>query len=437
MSSPSEADKVDKPTEAAPPVETPKEVEDDASPPSPPKPDDDERPPATLVVAPEPAAEQAPPAQEQVRDPKVAQLKALFPGTEDAIVEAVLDAVGGSLDEATEQLLVMNDPTFKPDAAELSQLEADEELARQFAREDEVAQAQQRVNAPRRSASLPQAQPQEPRPLAYQPYVPKSRRTTGAGGPASPSLSSWQPPAQQQSQQQRSQEGQPARERDELDQLTEQFSRFADQGKKTLGGFFSRVKEQVARVDEAIIRSASPPQRDDAVPPPPPPKPAAPAPGPSSPSAWTTPSALPRPADAPPRSSSPMSTARPSSPFHPSDVLTRSESHTSAHSGSSKDAATAGKAPPPSSVSTTESPKKDLAGKIPGLLPRQSFSLLDANGKPAPGGLKSPGESPAAGTGAAGASVVVKSPLSAPHHALGDDDSDSDLEYTKSPFDED
>lgn len=132
-----------------------------------------------------------------------------------------------------------------------------------------------------------------------------------------------------------------------------------------------------------------------------------------------------------------MNTARPSSPFHPSEVLTRSESHTSAHSGSSKDGATAKNAPPPSSVGAAESPKKDLAGKIPGLLPRQSFSLLDANGKPASGGLKSPGESPAAGAGAAGASGVVKSPLSAPHHALGDEDSDSDLEYTKSPFDED
>lgn len=53
------------------------------------------------------------------RDPQVEQLRALFPQVEGEILEAVLAASGGSLDEATEQLLVMNDPEYKPDPVEV------------------------------------------------------------------------------------------------------------------------------------------------------------------------------------------------------------------------------------------------------------------------------------------------------------------------------
>ena len=185
-------------------------------------------------------------ALQRPRDPKVGQLKALFPDLEDSVLEAVLDGTGGSLDEATEQLLMMSDPDFKTDTTQvrprslsltrtkfppltlapprpqLSQLEADEELARQLAREDELEQAQQRINAPHRSARSStghQQAPSQPRPLSYQPYVPKSRRSTGGGGPASPSLSSWEPPAEQASVP-RQEQGQ---QRDELQELTEQL----------------------------------------------------------------------------------------------------------------------------------------------------------------------------------------------------------------------
>lgn len=98
-------------------------------------------------------------------------------------------------------------------------------------------------------------------------------------------------------------------------------------------------------------------------------------------------------------------------------------------------------------------PSTSPASKIPGLLPRQSFSLLDnpskglkspsAEDRASPlGGAASGAESAAAAAlgGGAGAGVgVVKSLLAAPNHALGDDDdeSDDDLEYTRSPFDDD
>jgi hypothetical protein len=41
-------------------------------------------------------------------DPKVAQLKALFPDQSDDILAAVLEAHGGSLEESTETLIAMN-----------------------------------------------------------------------------------------------------------------------------------------------------------------------------------------------------------------------------------------------------------------------------------------------------------------------------------------
>ena len=64
-------------------------------PPAPPHDDDESAPPPNAPI-----------------DPKVAQLAALFPATSNDIIEAVLAAVGGSLEQATETLLSMNDPSF-------------------------------------------------------------------------------------------------------------------------------------------------------------------------------------------------------------------------------------------------------------------------------------------------------------------------------------
>ncbi|BGP30071.1 hypothetical protein JCM10296v2_001823 [Rhodotorula toruloides] len=352
------------------------------------------------------------------RDPQVDQLRALFPQVEVEILEAVLVASGGSLDEATEQLLVMNDPEYKPDPVELSQLEADEEYARQLAREDEVAQMQQRANGPRRSSSMPPTQQQPPQPLAYQPYVPRSRRTTQPGSP-NPSMSSWQPPAEQSRQQQ-----QPAQERDELAELGEQFSKFAEQGKKTFGSFLTKVKEQVAKVDEAIVRSASPPRRDQPAPPPPPKSDS------SAPLSSSSPRDLLRTTTNASTSSTTSSSVVPELLPRPSSSTSNRSVSPSLGAGTSKDGV---KPATTNSASTAEDkpkdlPKKDFTSKIPGLLPRQSFSLLDSSSPKSPSH-----EATSPGAGGAG---VVRSPLSAPNHALGDD-SDDELEYQRNPFDED
>ncbi|GAA6054548.1 hypothetical protein JCM3770_006023 [Rhodotorula araucariae] len=418
-------------------------------------------PPLDTVTAAVPASDASPqpthPQDNPPRDPKVAQLKALFPDLEEGVLEAVLEGSAGSLDEATEQLLVMSDPNFKTDTTELSQLEADEEFARQLAREEELSQVQQRANGPHRSArtttqqQLPGAPSQPLGPLTYQPYVPKSRRTAAAVA-ASPSASSWQPPPAEQAKT-RPESGQ-AHQRDELQELTEQFNKVADTGKRMFGSFLSKAKEQIARVDEAIVRSASPPTRDDG--PAPPPKPAQP-PRTSSTSSWTTPSPLPRPPGAPARSSLSPQVSRDGPivmidhtgltdgrrPTSPGPLLSEKPNPPAAPE-KSVTVATA-------STTAPESPKKDFSKQIPGLLPRQSFSLLDATAKdPGAGagaGTRAAAPSPSssaaavAGIGSSGAGPgpgVVRSPLSAPNHALGDDDeSDDELEYTRSPFDDD
>lgn len=125
--------------------------------------------------------------------------------------------------------------------------------------------------------------------MSYQPYVPKSRRNTGNPGMSalsptiSPSSTSWEPPAHPAQAQDRTAETQT---RDELAEIGEQMcvtlfhvlfsrpqsirflltppgltpslcsSKFAEQGKKTFSSLFSKVKEGVAKMDDAIVRSA-------------------------------------------------------------------------------------------------------------------------------------------------------------------------------------
>ncbi|GAA6027090.1 hypothetical protein JCM8097_006103 [Rhodosporidiobolus ruineniae] len=431
-----------KPTTAA---ETPAPANDAPKSPSPPHADtptssDEPQPPQETPAA---QSDDALAPADPPTDPKVAQLRALFADTDEVIIEAVLASNGGNVDQAIQTLLEVNDPDFKPDnPEELSQLELDEQLARELAREDELIQAQHRVNAPQRSASLPQQQEQPIQPVSYKAYVPKSRRTTGR--PASPSLGSWAPPADQpRGQQQQQQQGQ---ERDELDELSEQFSKFAQQGRSMFGKFVSQAvqkgKEGIAKVDEAIQRSASPSSSQQ--PPAPPPKAdyaAASYAAPTSTASWQMPSPV-RSGSASYRTESPLPD------FSEKPRAERSQSPSPSVPASSS-AVPFSSSPAPASSSAAASPAKP-AFSIPGLLPRQSFSLLDQQ----PGSKSKDGAS----------SSTVKSPLSAPsgaeelgkkedakaavekkhspgeeksHYSLGDDDSEDDMEYVKSPFDDD
>lgn len=74
-----------------------------------------------LSSNPPPPSFNAPPAE----DPKVAELRVMFPTVEVVVIEMILESVGGSQDRAIEQLLSMTDPEFKPDESAHTRTEDD------------------------------------------------------------------------------------------------------------------------------------------------------------------------------------------------------------------------------------------------------------------------------------------------------------------------
>ncbi|GAA5953518.1 hypothetical protein JCM21900_006189 [Sporobolomyces salmonicolor] len=429
------------PADRSPAVTAPADLPDAAAESTPPA--DATDPPVALSVA--------PPAAPAV-SPQVAQLRALFPSTSDDILEAVLDAHGGDLGQASQTLLDMNDPEYKSSPStdnDLSQLDLDAELARQLAREDELHAQPQTRQERRQALPASTSTPREQRaPLSYQAYVPKSRRVQQQQG--GEGIGSWAPPAAQQ-QRQRQESGED--DKDELDVLAENFSKLAEQGKKSFGSFMSKVKQQVGKLDEMIQQSASPSTSASSSDEPPalPPKSHSVRSG----GTWSAPSPLPRPADAPSRSASPSFVPellpRPSSSTS-SRTQTPSPSRASVNLTSAPAALTSSSTPsalaptqvdiaskdlpstssspaPPGRVAAPVDPRKDFS-RI-GLLPRRSVSLLDDDTK-----LPS--------TSSGSSREKVRSPLSAPgdkEDKAGEDDGDDgdsdDLEYVRNPFDED
>ncbi|GAA6006347.1 hypothetical protein JCM11491_004922 [Sporobolomyces phaffii] len=429
----------------------------------------------------------SPPLSPRAPDAHLAPLKALFPSTSDDILDAVLDAHGGDLQAATESLLDLNNPEFKSEPAqqeELEQIDLDAELARQLAEEDQLHYRQQQQQ--RRDTQPSRAQQSSvPAPVTYQAYVPKRRRATGDN--PQQGHGSWAPPSESTSSGQRDQ-SRPHHgedERDELDVLAENFSKLAEQGKKSFGTFFSKMKEQVGKLDEMIQQSASPSTAGDR-PPQPPPKSTTSSFGSARTGAqWTAPEPLPRPADAPPRTStrprdtltrqdtndsftigddtdhSPNPSPSAHQPHPPAESIdsyfkdfdsktppeppikiTRNDTSPSAEATTLKskttDAAT--KVDPPaetlknaSPAPPTKDPRKDFcASSSPSLGLVSSVSLLDDDKLH---------RSSASGSG----NERIKSPLAHPAETKkedpvkgGNESDDSDeLEYVKSPFDED
>lgn len=288
--------------------------------------DEDEQPVVTTPV----------PVVTPLVDPKVATLLELFPDSSADIISIVLEHSNGDLQSASDTLLAMNDTSYT--APDHTQLDADAAYARSL-----VDTERPHVNNP---------------PLAYQPYT-RRARTQPNSNTSDPR--GYNPQGEREE----------TRSRDELDQLSEGFSKLAEQGsklaeqgKKTLGSFFSRVKEQINKLDEGGPTSNVNTMGGT---------------GPSN-SGWTPPSALPNPMRR--RAASPASDHAPdarilsrvdesSLPKIPSDsALPPLPTETVQKSVRLA-------TPPPSEprVSTPEGPKKDFS-KI-GLLPRQSVSLLD------------------------------------------------------------
>ncbi|KAJ2926745.1 hypothetical protein H1R20_g10342, partial [Candolleomyces eurysporus] len=155
-------------------------------------------------------------------DPRVAELKAMFPDYDDAVLLTILESANGNQESALEILLGMSDPNYKPDpnafaappAPTMTQEELDEQLARRLMLEEQDQQVrwQQQAYGPRRQNSRPYDQ--------------------GYDSPASP-------PAQ----------GGPGG-RDTMTEIQDSLTKAAEVGKKTIGGLFTRVKAKIQEFEQ-------------------------------------------------------------------------------------------------------------------------------------------------------------------------------------------
>ncbi|KAF7322004.1 CUE domain-containing protein [Mycena kentingensis (nom. inval.)] len=178
--------------------------------------------PSSAPTSPEPAAEPAaipdadPPRQrEMVVDERLGVLRGMFPDFDDSLLQSVLESVGGNTDRAIDLLLGMSDPEYKSEAPQVpqqqqrpqTQEELDAQLAHSLAMEDERQQ----------QAAWPPQQYHQGRP------EPRRRASEGA-------------------------------ERDTvsdtMQEITEQFSKMAESGKRTFGNLFSKVKAKIQEFDQ-------------------------------------------------------------------------------------------------------------------------------------------------------------------------------------------
>ncbi|KAF9010632.1 hypothetical protein BDQ17DRAFT_1420983 [Cyathus striatus] len=156
----------------------------------------------------------------QNASPEVVALRSMFPDYDDAILHSVLESVGGNQDHAIDALLGMSDPNYTSEARseepQLSQTELDEQLARRLMLEDQEEQQRQWQQQQRSPAVSFQSAPYQARQQQQQPY-----QGPPAGG-----------------------------ERDTMAEFQDQFNKFAETGKKTLGNLFSKVKSKIQEFDQ-------------------------------------------------------------------------------------------------------------------------------------------------------------------------------------------
>ncbi|KAJ6498828.1 hypothetical protein C8R45DRAFT_805339, partial [Mycena sanguinolenta] len=143
-------------------------------------------------------------------------LRAMFPDFDDSLLQSVLDSVQGNTDRAIDALLGMSDPNYQGEPVPQqpqpqTQEELDEQLARTLMLEDERSHHAWRAQE--------QTQQQQPR----------IQRQGSSGAP----------------------------ERDTMQELGEQFNKFAESGKKTLGSLFSKVKAKIQEFDQSANQSSA------------------------------------------------------------------------------------------------------------------------------------------------------------------------------------
>ncbi|KAH7882971.1 hypothetical protein F5I97DRAFT_158441 [Phlebopus sp. FC_14] len=202
--------------------------------------------PSEMILTSSPSSPQ-PPTVEQATDPRIALLKGMFPGFDDAVILSVLESTSDDQDRAIDILLGMSDPSYMPLAvhSDLSQFQQpsqedlDEELARRLALEEEQAAARYR-GAP----DDPQRQTwsQGRQDVGYQSYQP--RRTGGGWGTGA--WGGWNEQSQPQAQGPQGQAGQ----RDTMTELQQGFNRIAESGRKTFSSVISKVRAKVQEFEQ-------------------------------------------------------------------------------------------------------------------------------------------------------------------------------------------
>ncbi|KAF8268603.1 hypothetical protein EI94DRAFT_1800237 [Lactarius quietus] len=199
-----------------------------------------------ISFSPEPTEQ---PAVDEFADPKIAQLHAIFPDFDAAILYSVVDSVDGDQDRAVDALLSMSDPDHVPSSAgapeqppATDQTQLDEEFARQLLLEDEQRYARDQI-----ARQQHQQQQQQLRQFPY------AQRTTAVTIPQQQQQGRGSSPQSPSSSQ---------RERDTMADVQDQFT-----GKRTFSTLVSKVKAKVQEFDQSRnAQNTSPPSAGPASP---------------------------------------------------------------------------------------------------------------------------------------------------------------------------
>ncbi|KAF9527315.1 hypothetical protein CPB83DRAFT_400765 [Crepidotus variabilis] len=368
-------------------------------------------PPRTL-----PQAQQ----RESPIDPRVVALRAMFPDYEDVILQSVLESVNWNQDRAVDALLTMSDPEYKPEPAAQRQSEPipvledlDEQFARQLAMQEQQEHSQWAASGQNYG---PQGSPA--------PY----------NGPRSNQTQGWTSPPQQGGAQQ----GQGIAE------FQDQFNKFAETGKKTLGSIFNKVRTKIQEFEQGKPSNAggstSPPLASQY-------SATQWAPGPAS--YYGPPQAGPPQAQASyyNPNQSPVNTPSPPQPPAPvisnlSGLRSTSPPSTSPHPSTNLQSRPRSVSPPATNTAMTAQPID--GGKLrlpPKQQPISLMALQDSHSIDSASSADSP-TIPSAQpqvTGAAGKTPGTSAGATSTHASnkgYSIDDDDDGLEYTENPFDE-
>ncbi|KZT58926.1 hypothetical protein CALCODRAFT_494417 [Calocera cornea HHB12733] len=175
---------------------------------------------------------------DEVTDPRIAALQAIFPDFDPTVLASVLDACDGDQERAIEMLLGMSDPSYVPAEAIQSQhqTDLDEQLAHRLMLEEEE-------NAAR--SGNPSSGGQGQIRVPYQPRQRAPRRAAppqGGGYPVSTGPSGTGQGGM----------GTGAWSGVDTAQIQDQFSKMAETGKKTFSSFFSKMKQKMQELDKPV-----------------------------------------------------------------------------------------------------------------------------------------------------------------------------------------